>query len=416
MAKLRPQWDLGRFLETTLYFEILPFTPLLRTVQQWIQGDVAETNVSTVTDRIQPMIHKILVCGNYTVLMVALIQQLQSEGYTVQALVPDLEHDQARLGSMVQLVTLDELSHEMPGFRTLVVCLNDTSAPTSFIQDAFQITERQWSTQPEQILFDFRAATPELKQIWGALDDVVMGGVSASQLQVINQTAFFAGTVSTANSGGFASIRTRNFETPFDLSAATGIELRVRGDGKRYKFFIRTDTRWDSVAYSSSFDTEINTWLTIRLPFADMIPVFRARTLAEADPLDPSQIRSMQLMLSKFEADRELNPHFTPGPFALQLEWIGAYTAAPTPQVMVISSSPQPDLKSNLKARPLASTWIQIPQVAESGLPVRRVEGSDPEKSYQSGIATIEPVVSLCVQAIQSATPTDFSMVVDPSH
>lgn len=177
----------------------------------------------------------------------------------------------------------------------------------------------------QKTIFDFRQASSDIAAIWGALDDVVMGGVSQSGIQINTEGAAFAGTVSIANSGGFASVRTRNFEPPIDLSAFTGIALRVKGDGKRYKYMLRTETRWDGIAHCYSFDTEPDTWITIQIPFTAFVPVFRAKTVADA-PLDPSHIYAMQLMLSKFEYDGALNPRFEPGWFQLQIESIQAYS------------------------------------------------------------------------------------------
>lgn len=174
------------------------------------------------------------------------------------------------------------------------------------------------------LIFDFTQPSQPLSEIWGALDDVVMGGVSQSGIQLGPAAAAFSGNVSTANSGGFASVRTRNFEPPLDLSAYRGIELRIAGDGNRYKFMLRTENRWDGIAYCHSFDTEADRFTTIRIPFAALIPVFRAKTVAER-PIDPNRITAMQLMLSKFEYDGALNPHFQPGFFQLQIEWIQAY-------------------------------------------------------------------------------------------
>ncbi|MEO0868912.1 MAG: CIA30 family protein, partial [Cyanobacteria bacterium J06642_11] len=79
------------------------------------------------------------------------------------------------------------------------------------------------------IIFDFRQPTEQMRDLWGALDDVVMGGVSQSGTQLQTEGLAFTGYVSTANSGGFASVRTRNFEPPLDLSTYSGIELRVKG-------------------------------------------------------------------------------------------------------------------------------------------------------------------------------------------
>lgn len=176
-----------------------------------------------------------------------------------------------------------------------------------------------------KMIFDFTQPTQETLNLWGPLNDGVMGGVSQSDIQLDAAGARFSGTVSTENSGGFASVRTRDFQPPIDLSAFTGVELRVRGDGKRYKFMLRTESRWDGIAHCYSFDTEPDTWKTVKIPFAAFVPVFRAKTVPDA-PLDASRIHAMQLMLSKFEYDGALNPTFQPGFFQLQVESIQTYT------------------------------------------------------------------------------------------
>jgi uncharacterized protein YbjT (DUF2867 family) len=175
------------------------------------------------------------------------------------------------------------------------------------------------------VIFDFQHPSSDLKETWGALDDVVMGGVSQSGVRLVENSALFSGEVSTDNSGGFASIRTRNFEPAFDLSDYEGLEIRLRGDGKRYKFMLRSETKWDGVAYCYSFDTLKDIWTSVQIPFAQLIPVFRAKTLQDAAPLDRHQVSSFQIMLSKFEYDGGLNPSFSPGHFELQVESIKAY-------------------------------------------------------------------------------------------
>ncbi|HEY9762078.1 MAG TPA: CIA30 family protein [Trichocoleus sp.] len=180
--------------------------------------------------------------------------------------------------------------------------------------------------QPQAgLLFDFSQPTPELNQIWGALDDVVMGGVSNSSIYQENGAALFTGNVSTANSGGFASVRTRNFEPPLNLSGHSGLQLHLKGDGKRYKFLVRDESTWDSIAYTHSFDTIADEWITVQIPFTELTPVFRAKTVNNAQPLDITKIRAFQLMLSKFEYDGGLNPHFSPGEFELRVQTISVY-------------------------------------------------------------------------------------------
>ncbi|KAK4589526.1 hypothetical protein RGQ29_020200 [Quercus rubra] len=171
---------------------------------------------------------------------------------------------------------------------------------------------------------------------WGALDDVVMGGVSESTFQIDRRgseiggpTGVFKGVVSTANNGGFTSIRTKNFSVPEDLSAYDGLELRLKGDGRKYKFIIRTSSDWDTVGYTASFDTVAGQWQSIRLPFSSLRPIFRARTVSDAPPFDPTNVLSLQLMFSKFESDGKLNPTFVEGAFELPLSSIRTYIKDP---------------------------------------------------------------------------------------
>lgn len=180
--------------------------------------------------------------------------------------------------------------------------------------------------QPQAgLIFDFSQPSSTLNQVWGALDDVVMGGVSASSFQMQDSAALFTGTVSTENSGGFASVRTRNFDPPLNLTGHSGIELRLKGDGQRYKFLVRDEDSWDSLAYTYSFDTVPNQWIEVRIPFNLMSPVFRAKTVADAKGLNTARIRSLQLMLSKFEYNGALNPNFQPGEFRLSVRAIAVY-------------------------------------------------------------------------------------------
>lgn len=162
-------------------------------------------------------------------------------------------------------------------------------------------------------------------EIWGPLDDVVMGGVSQSQAQATPEGLLFTGIVSTQNSGGFASIRTKNFAAPLNLKGYEGVSLTVKGDGQRYKFFVRDSTSWDSIAYAISFDTTDGEWITVKLPFQEMQPVQRAKTLSSAPDLNLAGIASLQLMLSKFEYNGALNPSFKAGEFRLLVSSIGLF-------------------------------------------------------------------------------------------
>lgn len=177
-------------------------------------------------------------------------------------------------------------------------------------------------------IFNFRELNPQelqhIQNAWGSVDDVVMGGVSESKITITSNGAIFLGMVSTANSGGFASVRTRNFEPPLNLSKYEGMELRIKGDGLRYKFLLRAESQWDGVAFGSSIDTEAERWITVRIPFKQLIASFRSKSIAGA-VFNSAQVHSIQFMLSKFEYDGALNPKFKTGNFQLQIESIAAY-------------------------------------------------------------------------------------------
>lgn len=182
---------------------------------------------------------------------------------------------------------------------------------------------------------------------WGSLDDVVMGGISESTFQIDptgsengGPTGLFRGVVSTTNNGGFTSIRTKNFSVPEDLSAYDGFELRLKGDGRRYKLIVRTSRDWDTVGYTSGFDTVEGQWQSVRVPFSSLRPIFRAKTVLDAPSFDPRQIISLQLMFSKFEYDGKLNPTFVEGSFQLPVSSIRTYIKDPiTPRFVHVGSA-----------------------------------------------------------------------------
>ncbi|XP_020417224.1 uncharacterized protein LOC18780059 [Prunus persica] len=79
----------------------------------------------------------------------------------------------------------------------------------------------------------------------------------------------------------------------------------------------------------------------VRVPFSSLKPIFRARTVSDAPPFDPSNIVSLQqLMFNKFEFDGKLNLTFVEGAFKLPLSSIQAYLKEPiTPRFVHVGSA-----------------------------------------------------------------------------
>ncbi|NEP13492.1 MAG: NAD(P)H-binding protein [Symploca sp. SIO2C1] len=365
----RSRWDAGRFMQTLTYFEVIPFISCLHRLF------TGRTNQNKANEEGGKSMGVILVAGATGGVGKRVVRCLMEQGYSVRALVRDVQRAKEMLGNKVELfeadITIPEtLTPELMNGISAVVCCTgvrvqpvegDTPNREKYYQgikfylpevvDSPEIVDYQGikhlveaatkslPTPGKKLLFDFKNPSKDLKANWGAVDDVVMGGVSESSIRLITNAALFTGNVSTANSGGFVSVRTRNFEPTLNLSEYEGIELRVKGDGGRYKLILRAESKWDGVSYCCSFDTEQDRWIDVHIPFAQLIPVFRAKTLKDAPAFDSSQVYALQLMLSKFEYDGALNPKFEPGSFALEVETIKAYGAATKPQFIMISSA-----------------------------------------------------------------------------
>jgi monofunctional biosynthetic peptidoglycan transglycosylase len=166
-------------------------------------------------------------------------------------------------------------------------------------------------TATNKTLFDFETATHS--PAWEVVNDGVMGGVSTSQFQVLtNGGAVFSGTVRLENNGGFASVRSASVRE--NLAGLSAFVLRVRGDGRRYKFSVRTGAGFDTPLYQCSFTTKQGEWEEHRLACSDFIPTFRGRVLTGEPPLNPAKVNSVGLLISDKQA----------GPFRLEIAWIKA--------------------------------------------------------------------------------------------
>jgi hypothetical protein len=160
------------------------------------------------------------------------------------------------------------------------------------------------------ILLDFDDAAETA--LWRPVDDVVMGGVSRSSFaQAEPGVARFSGNVSLENFGGFASVRTPPRD--WDAAGATAFVLRVRGDGRRYKFTLRSGDGFDGIQYQARFTAPAGEWHEVRLPVDEFVATFRGRKVPFAPSLDPARVRALGLMISDKQA----------GPFELLVDRIG---------------------------------------------------------------------------------------------
>lgn len=184
-------------------------------------------------------------------------------------------------------------------------------------------------------------ATAEDAAKWRKLDDNIMGGQSSSALAVSPDGAYSTWTGELIiEGGGFCGTRCDALD--LDLASYDGLAFRVRGDGQRYKVNIKTaanSERPESI-YQAVLDLRASAgdWATVRLGWHQFVPVYRQLEDEEAPPLDPSCLRSLGLVLSRFEYNNTPNFCFRPGPFKLDIEAITAF-AEPRPALLMVSSA-----------------------------------------------------------------------------
>ena len=146
---------------------------------------------------------------------------------------------------------------------------------------------------------------------WNIVNDTVMGGRSQATLKLVSDSyANFNGYLSLKNNGGFSSIRAYY---PPDLANVKSILIRIRGDGRKYNFRIRTNaSRWAS--YTHSFDTIKGEWIEKELIIDDFYPVYRGYSVKDMPLLSEVIIKEIGIMIS----DK------TEGPFNIEIDWIKA--------------------------------------------------------------------------------------------
>ena len=146
---------------------------------------------------------------------------------------------------------------------------------------------------------------------WYRANDSVMGGLSQSNLRVVDNIAYFEGELSLKNNGGFASVRRVG---PVTLkSGVTPILIEISGDGRSYQLRLRTNKGFDGVAYVATFSSSSDKWQTLAFNEKDFVAQFRGQIVSRAPALSFSDVRQIGFML----ADKQ------PGSFQIAIKNIG---------------------------------------------------------------------------------------------
>jgi hypothetical protein len=159
----------------------------------------------------------------------------------------------------------------------------------------------------QTLLFDFSPSSDTSS--WRIVDDGVMGGLSEGHIEMNEEGhAVYRGDISLANNGGFSSLRYR--PEPMELSGEKELVLRIKGDGKRYQFRLKSRAG-DAHSYVQYYETS-GDWETVRLPLSEFYPSFRGRTLAR--PNYPAEsLAEFGILFGNKKAES----------FHLLIDWVG---------------------------------------------------------------------------------------------
>ncbi|MHC5114951.1 MAG: CIA30 family protein [Planctomycetota bacterium] len=208
-------------------------------------------------------------------------------------------------------------------------------------------------TAAEPLALDFENGVSD----WRIVVDGVMGGRSSGRTTLAAAGVLqFSGDLSLENNGGFSQMRST--VSGAELEDADGIEIRVRGDGRTYKFDIRcSHVQMMAGGFQQEFTTRDGAWTTVRLPFDRFRLYSFGRQVRDAPSLIPANIESIGVTLS----DKQ------PGPFQLQVDWIRAYGAG-----IAAAGAGGDDLVTVARAAGL-DALLDLVTAAELELPDQRV-------------------------------------------
>lgn len=130
---------------------------------------------------------------------------------------------------------------------------------------------------------------------WKIVNDGVMGGLSSSKAIVKDDKIIFSGNVSLENNGGFASLRSPVKDYNFEKSS--GIEIKVKGDGKRYSISMKETTYFSGYFYTSTFETKKDEWITVKIPFEQFKLYYFGKETKSNKKIPLNNIKEISLLI-----------------------------------------------------------------------------------------------------------------------
>lgn len=143
---------------------------------------------------------------------------------------------------------------------------------------------------------------------WYIVNDTVMGGRSESGFYLNQEgNVIFKGYVSLENNGGFSMAK--HIFPNTNVEKYSKIVLKIKGDGKRYQFRVKSDTN-ELHSYVTHFLTT-GDWQIIEIPLSELYPTFRGRKL-DIPNYPAKELEEIAILIGNKKAES----------FELEIKWI----------------------------------------------------------------------------------------------
>jgi len=143
--------------------------------------------------------------------------------------------------------------------------------------------------------FLLNAALMKTENQWRIVNDGVMGGLSSSKAVIKDDKIIFSGNVSLENNGGFASLRSPVKD--YNFENFSGIEIKIKGDGKRYSISMKETTYFNGYFYTSSFETKKDEWIVAQIPFNQFKLYYLGKDINSSKKIPLDNIKEISLLI-----------------------------------------------------------------------------------------------------------------------
>jgi hypothetical protein len=151
-----------------------------------------------------------------------------------------------------------------------------------------------YSQQDREFIL-LNASMMKTENQWRIVNDDVMGGISSSKVTVKDDKIIFRGNVSLENNGGFASLRSQLKN--YNFVNFSGIEIKLKGDGKRYSISMKETTYFNGYFYTNSFETKKDEWIVVQIPFNQFKLYYFGKDTNSSKKIPLDNIKEISLLI-----------------------------------------------------------------------------------------------------------------------